>query len=168
MYFAPVILGACTNEHIASEGVKSDFGYNGVSRNTGFSLDAGGHSVVLGDVAIPASYCDVSTKFYCVNSDVFYFAVPKLVDESTKNWNESGHEYNVVTPLHRTKFLGREVSMMVIATQGPKDIDKPAPSDFFFYSPEDGLLAIVSIVSGDANPHISVSADFPGFGSQKR
>lgn len=142
------------------------FGYVTLTDNSGFVLDESANAIAVGDVSLPATYCDDKSEYFCINSDVFYFAVPKSLTVKQKSWSLGGHTYHVVVPLHSMLLFGERIRVEIISTVGPKSVDSPADVTYFLYSPRHGLLAVESRLTGDLATDILWSTSRIGFGGQ--
>lgn len=163
------ILCGCTERQLSTiEKSNHVFGYVALATDGGFVLDEPANAIAVGDVSIRATYCDEKSDFFCIDSDVFYFAVPKTLTGKQQNWNLGGHTYHVEIPLHEILLLGKRIHVEVITTLGPKPVNKPAPDIYFLYSPEAGLLAVESRATGNLATDILISTAKIGFGAQLR
>lgn len=167
MLASVITFTGCMQQHAQSANSSNRvFGYSSLKSNDiGFVIDAKNHQITVGDTGVPARFCDKESNYICVDSKVFYFAIPRKAERERTSWEEAGHKYTVETPLHRVKLLGGEINIEIISTIGPKDVDKPASVNYFVYSPELGLLAVESWTPGDAHMTLFVSNDPLGFGA---
>lgn len=96
-------------------------------------------TVMIGDYGVKARVCGVDSEYYCVNSGVFYFAVPKILTENNKSWAVNGREYKVVYPLRWISLFGRSIQVTIIENQEFAPNGDSATT-YYYYSPVSGLL----------------------------
>lgn len=161
--FVPIFL--YQNEAAAINETEEIYAYNGLYQNSGFTLDEKNSEIAVGDTTASAKYCDKNSKYICVNSEVFNFSVPRNLGSVGTEWEQAGHKYFIVIPLHKTKYFGKEINVMLFSTVHEGNSERQATTDYFLYSPSLGLLAIESKTPGVNRLQILVLASATGFGA---
>ena len=126
--------------------------------------------VILGDYGVNAKLCPKTSKYYCVNSDVFKFAVPKKIDDKDQLWEVNGTRYVVIESLRYMIVFGKEIRIMVISTTD-RAHNGNTGTMYFYYSPEYGLMGFQAVLKKsptDSRPNestIYLLANQKGFGA---
>lgn len=162
-----VIVYGCSQKQVPV--IQNDdhiFGYITLSGDGGLALDELNSTIAIGDVSLTANYCNDKSNYQCVESKVFYFAVPKTINAKQEDWELDGHAYHVEVPLHNKTLFGKRLQVEIISTVGPKSVDAPAQVIYYLYSPERGLLAIGYPDAGNFDTKVLISTSDIGFAAQ--
>ena len=163
-----VVVGfGCTKQpSYGSQTSKGLFGYLTLTGEGGFVLNVPAKVIGVGDVSLSATYCDDRSSYFCIDSEVFHFAVPKEFPSKQKEWSSGGRTYQLESPLHTVMFFGRRIQVELISSVGLKSANGPAAITYYLYSPDAGLLAVDTHGSGNVVRDVLVSTGAHGFGAK--
>ena len=85
------------------------------------------------DVLVKAKFCAKKSKYTCINSKVFKFAIPKFISKSRKSWTKNRITYDLVE-IREINFFGIRDSVYII------DDRIKAEEIRFIYSRNRGLI----------------------------
>jgi len=151
------------------------YSYVDIGSDNWISIDEIRGGVLLRDFGIKATFCNSKSAYYCVNSDLFFFAVPKHLTKEVNMWNIDGHVYRVVSPLTKSLILGSTVELCIITTGGATKHGGTGIT-YYYYSPHLGLIAYEikihpgpgdTVIPPNPYPIISVLSGPIGFGAER-
>ncbi|MGE3106448.1 MAG: hypothetical protein AB7F83_11900 [Lysobacterales bacterium] len=96
--------------------------------------------ILSADTSIRAKFCSASSKWECVKTDKFFFAVKKNWSVLPPTWRYKNTTFNVVG-VETLFILGQAFTTQVICSRNPS-VTLGAELNCFNYTPERGLLAI--------------------------
>lgn len=162
--------------HADNAGDKSRvYSYVDIGSDNWIDIDEIRSSVLLQDFGLKATFCNNKSAYYCVNSDLFFFAVPKHLTKGKNTWVVDGHFYRLVSPLTKMLILGSTIELCIITTSSSTKHSGKGTT-YYYYSPRLGLIAYgVKIQPGpgetvkapDLYPMISVLTGPVGFGAER-
>lgn len=114
------------------------------------------------DVVMAATFCPSNSDLYCVDSKAFHFAVPRKFDSTSKSWKLNGHQYDVVEPLADGKLFGKKVKVAIIKSESTEESGAKG-TEYYFYSPDSGLLAYELVIQPAIGASYTKSAYAPVF-----
>jgi hypothetical protein len=172
--------------------VKSDsrglLAYSSLETGVQIYIDLGQREVSEGDLVLPMTLCKQSSKYICISSKPFKFAVPrdatelapthgplpipsigKETDEAThpsKSWAFEGQTYRLINPAYEVPMFGRRLKVAVIEVKHVGEGENWYIR--YYYSPSAGLLGfMINDVKNPQNTRLYVLDGMVGFGAQK-
>ena len=142
---------------ISTQALAGAFEYvDPMDSRSSLTIETAPPSISIGDVARPAELCADSTGFICLRSSMVNFAVPRTMNDKTKDWNYAGRTYALVSKSD-VSILGFQQAgvLQVSSTDGDRKLT-------FLYSPTKGLLGM-RFASKDSS-RLYISTREIGFG----
>jgi hypothetical protein len=131
---------------------------NPIEKQPGLSIQTYPAWVSIYDMAHDAAFCEKSSRFICVESNVFNFAIPIGMKKNQNEWERGGQKYTV---LRAGTFDLLGVTEKALYIESNQNSIKYT----FIYSPRRGLLGIEG-ATGDIRRLLLTNRSF-GFGRQK-
>jgi hypothetical protein len=145
----------------ARGGLAETFEYvDPVDARSTLTIETARPSVVVGDVAEPATMCPKTHRFVCLQSQTISFAIPRNIDAATRRWEHAGRAYEFESS-GNLFILGAKIGNVLRVKS--VDSDKHVT---YLYSSERGLLGL-QVVS-PAGERLFLAVRGKGFGAIPR
>lgn len=184
---AMVFLTVDANGAVVKGATNKVFTYTAVETGEHITIDLNRHRLVEGDVGLSMTLCEPTSKYICIWSKTFDFAVPRnaaelaskpgqvtvvpsteTTGEATsppKSWVFEGQTYHLISSLGQQSIFGKPLEIAVIEAEHTDE------SGYwyirYYYSPKLGLLGF--LIDNTQNPKYTrffVLDGTSGFGAQ--
>lgn len=137
MLLVAAMVSPTSFRHVLNTKGRMIYGYNSRSEDFGsVVIDESHRTVTYGDVAQNAKFCNLDSRYKCVDGAGFHFAVPYELKGARAPWAIDGYLYQVQSEDKVEEIGGRKINVMVIDSN-----ESPDMLWTYYYSPDWGLLA---------------------------
>lgn len=124
-----------------------------------FSISDASKTILLNDMEYDFNYCNQTSEYVCIESDVFNFAVPRKLKNSQNFWKINGVDYRLKS-INAIYLLGLKINIFnIVSNQGDYKYN-------FLYSEKYGLIGFK--VTRDMKNGMFLSIKPEGYGAKKK
>lgn len=150
---------------VDDENVDAVYVYRMLSHGGRIMIDEPRGLLFLDHFSVDASFCDRESRYYCVDSVFFSFAVPRDITSTDGQWEVDGRTYKLaMEPVTRGWFVEELLISVIIMDEEVAGKDWRT---YFYYSPQIGLLAFQTLVESKDPSLVTLQGDI-GFGAAEQ